>query len=77
MKKSGGKFTLAHCWAHVRRKFVEVEEQHPGRCTEILDLIGQFYEVERQAKDKPPDEVLALRKERSKKIVLAVQKVGV
>lgn len=74
VKKSGGKFTLAHCWAHVRRKFVEVEEQHPGRCTEILDLIGQLYEVERQAKDKPPDEVLALRKERSKTIVLAIQK---
>jgi len=74
VKKSGGKFTLAHCWAHVRRKFVEVEEQHPGRCTEVLDLIGQLYEVERQAKDKPPDEVLALRKERSRKIVLAIQK---
>ena len=74
VKKSGGRFTLAHCWAHVRRKFVEVEEQHPGRCTEVLDLIGQLYEVERRAKDKPPDEVLALRKERSRKIVLAIQK---
>ena len=74
VKKSGGKFTLAHCWAHVRRKFVEVEERHPGRCSEVLDLIGQLYEVERQTKDKPPDEVLALRQERSKTIVLAVQK---
>lgn len=74
VKKRGGKFTLAHCWAHVRRKFVEVEEQYPGRCTEILDLIAQLYEVEREAKEKPPDQVLALRSERSKKIVLAIQK---
>lgn len=74
VRKQCGKFVLAHCWAHVRRKFVEVEEQHPGRCTELLDLIGDLYEVEREAKDKPPDEVLALRKERSKKILLAIQK---
>lgn len=74
VKKQGGRFTLAHCWAHVRRKFVEVEEQQPGRCTEVLDLIGQLYEIEREAKDKPPDEVLALRKERSQNVVLAIQK---
>jgi len=74
VKKRGGKFTLAHCWAHVRRKFVEVEEQHPGRCTEILDLIAALYEIEREAKGKPPDQVLALRKERSLETVLAIQK---
>jgi len=74
VKKQGGRFTLAHCWAHVRRKFVEVEEQHPGRCTEVLDLIGQLYDIEREAKGKPPDEVLALREERSKHVILAIQK---
>jgi transposase len=57
----------------VRRKFVEVEEQHPGRCQEVLDLIGQLYEVERQARGKPPDEVLALRRAKSKPILLAIQ----
>ena len=40
-------FTLAHCWAHVRRKFVEAEPHYPGSCGEILDLIGQLYAVER------------------------------
>lgn len=73
MTQPRNSFTLAHCWAHVRRKFVEVEEQHPGRCTEVLDLIGQLYDIEREAKEKPPDEVLALRKERSKSVVLAIQ----
>ena len=72
--KQGGQFTQANCWAHVRRKFVEVEDQHPGRCCDVLDLIGQLYDVEREAKGKPPDEVLALRSERSKKMILAIQK---
>ncbi|TMA51278.1 MAG: IS66 family transposase [Deltaproteobacteria bacterium] len=34
-------FTLAHCWAHVRRKFVEAEPHYPASCAEILELIGQ------------------------------------
>jgi transposase IS66 family protein/recombinase len=29
LKKRGGRFEIAHCWAHVRRKFVEAEEVHP------------------------------------------------
>jgi transposase len=73
LKKQGGKFTQANCWAHVRRKFLEVEEQHPGKCETVLDLIGQLYEVERQARGKPPDEVLALRRENSKPTLLAIQ----
>lgn len=42
---------LAHCWSHVRRKFVEVEDVEPGRCTEALDLIDAMFEVERRAKE--------------------------
>jgi transposase len=40
-------FRLVHCWAHVRRKFVEIEDNYPAECSEILDLIGQLYAVER------------------------------
>jgi transposase len=49
LARDGPGFTLAHCWAHVRRKFVEIEEHYPGPCREILDLIGTLYEVEREA----------------------------
>ena len=73
VKKRGGSFKLAHCWAHVRRKFVEVEEQHPGKCAEVLDLIGRLYEIEREAKEKPPDELLEMRRKRSKPIIVAIQ----
>ena len=40
-------FRLVHCWAHVRRKFVEIEANYPAECSGILDLIGQLYAVER------------------------------
>jgi transposase len=47
LARAGPRFTLAHCWAHVRRKFVEAEPHYPGPCGEVLDLIGQLYAVER------------------------------
>jgi transposase len=47
LARAGPSFTLAHCWAHVRRKFVEAEPHYPGPCGEILDLIRQLYAVKR------------------------------
>jgi transposase len=41
LARAGPRFTLAHCWAHVRRKFVEAEPHYPGPCGEVLELIGQ------------------------------------
>jgi transposase len=69
LRKQTGRFRLAHCWAHVRRKFVEIEAQHPQACGEVLDLIGRLYEVERRAQAGPPDERLRLRQEESKPLV--------
>jgi transposase len=47
LARAGPHFTLAHCWAHVRRKFVEAEPHYPGPCGEVLEFIGQLYAVER------------------------------
>jgi len=69
LKKQDGRFELVHCWAHVRRKFVEVDELHEGSCTQVLDMIGELYAVEREARDGPPDERARLRRERSADIV--------
>jgi transposase len=41
-------FALAHCWAHVRRKYVEAEPFAPAPCQQVLDLIGRLYAVEAQ-----------------------------
>lgn len=79
LARDGPGFTLAHCWAHARRKFVEIEEHYPGPCREILDLIGRLYEVEREAAlagDRA--EVRAcrakLRPERSRPIIAEIQR---
>ncbi|HMJ51370.1 MAG TPA: IS66 family transposase [Polyangiaceae bacterium] len=73
LRKQMGGFRLAHCWAHVRRKFVEIEDQHPDQCGEVLNLIGQLYEVERHAQTGPPGERRALRNEKSKPILKQIQ----
>jgi transposase len=71
LKKRGGRFQLAHCWAHVRRKFVEAEEVSPGPCAEVLDLIAQLYAVER---DCSTDEERSLaRRDRSHELIRQIQ----
>ena len=40
---------LAFCWAHVRRKFKDIEGNYPKECEKILDLIGDLFEIEREA----------------------------
>jgi transposase len=68
----GGKFTLAHCWAHVRRKFVDAEDNYPGPCREMLDLIRDLYLVERKA-NGDPGQLAALRHTESRPIVEKIQ----
>jgi transposase len=84
LARAGPRFTLAHCWAHVRRKFVEAEPHYPAPCGEVLDLIGQLYAVERScpglevgASDDVRADALALRaarrREQSAPIVAAIR----
>ena len=67
LKKRGGRFQLAHCWAHVRRKFVEAEEFAPEPCKQVLDLIGELYAVERECNSD--DERATARAERSRELL--------
>jgi transposase len=71
LKRRGGRFELAHCWAHVRRKFIDAQEVAPGPCGEILDLIGELYAVERDCADA--DERARARSERSRDVVKRIQ----
>ena len=70
---------LAHCWAHVRRKFVDIAEHFPVPCAAVLDQIGALYEVEREAAARARDaEALRcaraeLREARSRVIVAAIR----
>ncbi len=84
LQKAGGRFQLVHCWAHVRRKFVEAEAFYPTECRQVLDLIGQLYATERVAPRAGPDssaeEIAAavealrkLRNERSREIIAQIR----
>jgi transposase len=46
---------LAHCWAHVRREFVEIEKSFPTQCGEIIDLIGELYAIEKKCRVEGED----------------------
>ena len=84
LARAGPGMTLAHCWAHVRRKFIEAEPHYPEPCRAVLALIGQLYAVEREVPGLPAaaavetaDDLLALRgrlrSERSRAIVHEIQ----
>ena len=68
--------TLVHCWAHVRRKFVEIEENYPEASGKAIGWIGELYRIEREVPKKlrpEPEDLVALRaklrQERSRPIV--------
>jgi transposase len=62
---AGNAITRAGCWSHARRKFVEAEKTAPEMAREAVDLIGQLFALEKQAKDGSVAERLALRQTQS------------
>jgi transposase len=60
LSRGAPNLVVANCWAHVRRKFVEVQEHFPLACEQILDLIGELYEVERSVREAASGDVAAL-----------------
>ncbi len=71
-EREGSDLTLAHCWAHVRRKFVEAEPHYP-EAGAMIDRIAQLYAIETEAKRASPEERLAtlaaLRAKQSKPVL--------
>ena len=62
---------LAFCWAHVRRRFTDIEKNYPCECAEILDLIGELFHLEQLATGY--DDLKKLREEKSKPLVKKVK----
>ncbi len=76
LSRAGPNIELAHCWAHVRRKFVDAAQFFPKEGEEILNLIGKLYEIESQlttrAFSKSPasrDEVRVVRDLQSREVI--------
>lgn len=73
LKKSGKKFELAHCWAHVRRKFIEAEKSFPKKSAAVLNLIGELYKIEKIHCADPPELLAETREQYSVPVIKALQ----
>jgi transposase len=64
---SGIEILLANCLAHGRRQFVEVAENFPNECRYVLEMLGQVYGHDAEARERglTPDERLRLHQDRS------------
>lgn len=62
----------AQCWAHARRKFFEAIDYAPSESERVLSWIAELFEIEKEIKGKPPDEVLSKRREYSTKIAYEI-----
>src|SRR5258707_4344099 len=57
-----GRIEQAACWAHVRRKFYDLEQAHASPVArEALVRIGALYGIEELIRGRPPDERRAVR----------------
>jgi hypothetical protein len=62
--KNETKCRLCYCWAHARRNFYEILDNHPQDCVAILLLIDELFAVEREA-GKSFEKLKKLRAEKS------------
>lgn len=68
--RAPGPIIAAACWAHGRRKFYEPAElQQAPVAIEAVRRIDALFAIEREINDKPPDERLRVRRERSKALI--------
>jgi transposase len=68
---AGVEILLANCLAHGRRQFVEVAENFPNECRYVLELLGQVYGHDAEARELglTPDERLRLHQQRSRPVM--------
>src|ERR1700694_831163 len=64
---AGVEILLANCLAHGRRQFVEVAANFPDQCRYVLEMLGQVYGHDADARDRGlrPDERLQFHQEHS------------
>ncbi len=64
-KLTGIDLILLTCWAHARRKYIEsYDHAHPDPVVrEVLIRIGELYKIEKDIKDRSPEDKLRARKQ--------------
>ena len=52
---AGVEILLANCLAHGRRQFVEVAQNFPEECRYVLEMLGEVYGYDAEARERRPD----------------------
>lgn len=65
-----GRIQEAACWAHVRRKFYDLEQAHASPvAAEALQRIGKLYGIEKEIRGRLPDERREVRQARARPLL--------
>jgi transposase len=65
-----GRIQQAACWAHVRRKFYDLEQAHASPVArEALVRIGALYGIEEQIRGRPPEQRREVRQAQAKPLL--------
>jgi transposase len=69
-----GRIREAACWAHVRRKFFDLQQAHGSAvASEALDRIAALYGIEQEIRGRPPDERQQVRQARAKPLLASLR----
>jgi transposase len=69
-----GKVREAACWAHVRRKFFDIEQAHGSKlAAEAVARIGELYGIEKEIRGSPAEERRRERQARAKPLLEALR----
>jgi hypothetical protein len=68
---AGAEILLANCMAHGRRQFVDVAENFPEQCRYVLEMLGEVYGHDAEAREKrmTPDRRLQFHQEYSSPVI--------
>jgi transposase len=65
-----GSIREAACWAHVRRKFYDLEQAHASPiAAEAIRRIAQLYAIESAVRGKPPDDRRSMRQQHAQPLL--------
>jgi transposase len=65
-----GRIQEAACWAHVRRKFYDLQQAHASpAASEALQRIAALYGIEKEIRGRPPDERREVRNQRARPLL--------
>jgi transposase len=69
----GGRVHEAACWAHLRRKFFDIQQAHASPLAgEAMERIAELYAIESEIRGRSPDERKQVRKARSAPVLAAL-----